>query len=92
MLNLFNFKTQPYEHQKTCLNKAWDKPTYAFFMEMGTGKTKVAVDNIGLLRINKNITGVLILAPLLQILEEFANERLVFGLRQDLWILTQFLI
>ena len=63
MLNLFNFKTQPYEHQKTCLNKAWDKPTYAFFMEMGTGKTKVAVDNIGLLRINKNITGVLILAP-----------------------------
>jgi SNF2 family DNA or RNA helicase len=32
-------------------------------MEMGTGKTKVAVDNIGLLRINKNITGVLILAP-----------------------------
>ena len=30
---------------------------------MGTGKTKVAVDNIGLLRINKNITGVLILAP-----------------------------
>ena len=63
MLNLFNFKTQPYEHQKTCLIKAWDKPTYAFFMEMGTGKTKVAVDNIGLLRINKNITGVLILAP-----------------------------
>lgn len=63
MLNLFNFKTQPYEHQKTCLNKAWDKPTYAFFMEMGTGKTKVAIDNIGLLRINKNITGVLILAP-----------------------------
>jgi SNF2 family DNA or RNA helicase len=32
-------------------------------MEMGTGKTKVAIDNIGLLRINKNITGVLILAP-----------------------------
>jgi len=63
MLNLFNFKTQPYEHQKTCLSKAWDKSTYAFFMEMGTGKTKVAIDNIGLLRINKNITGVLILAP-----------------------------
>ena len=63
MLNLFNFKTEPYEHQKTCLSKAWDKTTYAFFMEMGTGKTKVAIDNIGLLRVNKNITGVLILAP-----------------------------
>ena len=32
-------------------------------MEMGTGKTKVAIDNIGLLRVNRNITGVLILAP-----------------------------
>lgn len=63
MLNLFNFKTQPYDHQKTCLDQSWDKTTYALFMEMGTGKTKVAIDTIGLLRINKGITGVLILAP-----------------------------
>jgi len=63
MLNLFNFKTQPYSHQKTCLDNSWDKQTYAFFMEMGTGKTKVAIDNIGLLRIHKGISGVLILAP-----------------------------
>jgi len=63
MLNLFNFKTTPYEHQKTALQKAWDKESYAFFMEMGTGKTKVAVDNIALLRLHKGITGVLIIAP-----------------------------
>ena len=63
MLNLFNYKTTPYQHQKTCLEKSWDKTTYAFFMEMGTGKTKVAVDNIGLLRSHRDVTGVLILAP-----------------------------
>ena len=63
MLNLFNFKTTPYEHQKTALDKAWDKESYAFFMEMGTGKTKVAIDNIALLRLHKDITGVLIIAP-----------------------------
>ena len=63
MLNLFNFKTTPYEHQKTALDKAWDKESYAFFMEMGTGKTKVAIDNIALLRLHKGVTGVLIIAP-----------------------------
>ena len=63
MLNLFNFKTKPYEHQKDCLSKSWDKESYAFFMEMGTGKTKVAIDNIALLRIHKQITGCLIIAP-----------------------------
>ena len=62
MLNLFNYKTTPYQHQKTCLENSWDKTTYAFFMEMGTGKTKVAIDNIGLLRSHRDVTGVLILA------------------------------
>ena len=63
MLNLFNFKTAPYEHQKTALEKSWNKLNYAFFMEMGTGKTKVTIDNIGLLRLHEGITGVLIIAP-----------------------------
>jgi restriction endonuclease len=63
MLNLFNFKTAPYEHQKIALEKSWDKLNYAFFMEMGTGKTKVTIDNIGLLRLHEGITGVLIIAP-----------------------------
>ena len=63
MLNLFNFKTSPYEHQKTALKKSWNKESYAFFMEMGTGKTKVAIDNVALLRLHKDITGVLIIAP-----------------------------
>ena len=63
MLNLFNFKTEPYEHQRKCLEQSWDKENYAFFMEMGTGKTKVAIDNIGLLTKHKGLTAVLIIAP-----------------------------
>jgi len=37
----YKFKTEPFAHQKTALEKCWDKKEYALFMEMGTGKTKV---------------------------------------------------
>ena len=37
----YKFKTKPYKHQLTALEKSWNKETYAYFMEMGTGKTKV---------------------------------------------------
>jgi hypothetical protein len=39
-INIMNykFKTKPYKHQITALEKSWNKPEYAFFMEMGTGK------------------------------------------------------
>ena len=33
----------------TALEKSWQKKVYALFMEMGTGKTKVAIDNIAML-------------------------------------------
>ena len=45
----YKFKTKPYEHQTTALEKSWTKEVYAYFMEMGTGKTKVAIDNIAML-------------------------------------------
>ena len=41
----YKFKTKPYAHQMTALEKSWNKETYAYFMEMGTGKTKVLIDN-----------------------------------------------
>jgi hypothetical protein len=37
----YKFKTKPFDHQITALDKSWDKKVYALFMEMGTGKTKV---------------------------------------------------
>ena len=45
----YKFKTKPYEHKIKALQQSWNKKEYAWFMEMGTGKTKVAIDNIGIL-------------------------------------------
>jgi hypothetical protein len=39
----YKFRTKPYKHQLTALEKSWNKETYAYFMEMGTGKTKVLI-------------------------------------------------
>ena len=59
----YKFKTKPYEHQTTALEKSWSKEVYAYFMEMGTGKTKVALDNIAMLYDQGKIDGALIIAP-----------------------------
>ena len=59
----YKFKTKPYGHQLTALEKSSDKKVYALFMEMGTGKTKVAIDNLAMLYDKGKINGVLIIAP-----------------------------
>jgi len=59
----YKFKTKPYKHQITALEKSWHKETYAYFMEMGTGKTKVLIDNMSMLYDKGKIDGALIIAP-----------------------------
>jgi len=59
----YKFKTKPYAHQITALEKSWDKITYGYFMEMGTGKSKVLVDNIAMLYDKGKINAALIIAP-----------------------------
>ena len=59
----YKFKTKPYAHQLTALEKSWNKETYAYFMEMGTGKTKVLIDNMSMLYDKGKIDGALIVAP-----------------------------
>ena len=59
----YKFKTKPYAHQLTALEKSWNKETYAYFMEMGTGKTKVLIDNASMLYDKGKINGLLIIAP-----------------------------
>ena len=63
MVKNYRFKTKPYAHQITALEKSWDKEEYAYFMEMGTGKSKVLIDNIAILYDKGKINGVLIVAP-----------------------------
>ena len=59
----YKFKTKPYAHQLTALEKSWNKETYAYFMEMGTGKTKVLIDNMSMLYDKGKIDSALIVAP-----------------------------
>ena len=59
----YKFKTKPYAHQITALEKSWNKKEYAYFMEMGTGKSKVLVDNMAMLYDKGKINGALIIAP-----------------------------
>ncbi len=59
----YKFKTKPYSHQLAALEKSWNRETYAYFMEMGTGKTKVLIDNVAMLYDRGKIDGALIISP-----------------------------
>ena len=59
----YNFKTPPYDHQRKALELGWNKESFAYFMEMGTGKTKVLIDNLGVLFSQNLINAGLIIAP-----------------------------
>ena len=59
----FKYKTKPYEHQEEALLKSFNRKNYAYFMEMGCGKSKVLIDNITWLYENKDIDTAIIIAP-----------------------------
>ena len=59
----YEFKTEPFEHQRTALLRSWKKEKYALFMEMGTGKSKVLIDTIGILYGKGAINAAVIIAP-----------------------------
>jgi len=69
----YNYKTKPYEHQRQALIKGAEKNDFAYFMEMGTGKTKVAIDNASYLYTQDKVKGVLVIAPN-SVYRNWANE------------------
>jgi SNF2 family DNA or RNA helicase len=56
-------KTSFFNHQRMALRAGWNKPGYGFLMEMGTGKSKVCIDNGAILYEYNSIECMLILAP-----------------------------
>jgi len=60
---MYKFKTKPYDHQQVALDKSWNRRNFALLMEMGTGKTKVAIDSMGMLFQEKEIEAALVIAP-----------------------------
>ena len=59
----YKFKTEPYEHQLQALGACHNRENFALFMEMGTGKSKVLIDNIAMLYDKGKINSALIVAP-----------------------------
>ena len=62
-MSTYKFKTKPFGHQVEALKKAKDLPGFGFFMEMGTGKSKVLLDNIGILFCEQKLNFAIIIAP-----------------------------
>ena len=60
---MYKFKTEPFEHQREALKDSWSAEFHALFMEMGTGKSKVVIDNVGVLYERNDVDAVLIVAP-----------------------------
>ena len=60
---MYNYKTKPFQHQKQALIEGAKLHNFAYFMEMGTGKTKVAIDNAAYLFQDRKIDFVYVIAP-----------------------------
>jgi hypothetical protein len=54
------FKTKPFPHQLEALGASWDSEFFGLFMEMGTGKTKIIIDNIALLHRERGLDGAIV--------------------------------
>ena len=59
----YKFKIKPFAHQITALERGWQRPEFGLFMEMGTGKSKVLIDNLGMLYQAGEINFALVIAP-----------------------------
>ena len=57
------FKTTPFDHQLEGLELSWKEEAYALLMEMGLGKTWVAINTLARLMEAGEISRALIIAP-----------------------------
>ena len=64
----YKYVQPPFDHQRTALDRAWSASSFAFFMEMGTGKTKTTIDLVCAKAMDGQIEAALIVAPLSMIL------------------------
>lgn len=59
----FDYHCKPYKHQEVGLELSADKKIFALLMEMGTGKSKIVVDNLTYLVDENKLNAVCIIAP-----------------------------
>ena len=63
MSKKYQYKTKPYQHQDDVLWQSWAMTNWAYLMEMGTGKSKVCIDNAALLFEAGKIDTFVVVAP-----------------------------
>ena len=63
MLENYPFKTTPYEHQTKSLQRSLHRQEYAYFLEMGLGKSKVLLDNTAILFDEEKINALVVVTP-----------------------------
>lgn len=56
----YKFKTEPRQYQLKALNYSWMKEVFAYYMDMGTGKTKTAIDLYSAYYINGSVDRLLV--------------------------------
>lgn len=59
----FEFATKPYEHQHNVVAETALNPYWAYFLEMGCGKSKIMLDKISVLASINKIKAAIIIAP-----------------------------
>jgi len=59
----YEYKTEPYQHQRDVLETSAYKNLYALFLEMGLGKSKILLDNLAILFKQDEVSGAVIVAP-----------------------------
>jgi hypothetical protein len=59
----YQYKTEPYEHQRVCFERSRDMEGFGILFEMGAGKSKVVVDTSAYLHSHGKIEAVLLIAP-----------------------------
>jgi|TARA_R110000823_G_scaffold24654_2_gene73180 SNF2 family DNA or RNA helicase len=60
---MYKFETEPYDHQREIFEASWGARSHALFLEMGTGKSKIAIDTLGALYEAGAVNTALIVAP-----------------------------
>lgn len=59
----FKYKFEPFDHQREALLRGLDQPAYALFMDPGTGKTKVIIDDAAVSWLRGGINANLVFCP-----------------------------
>lgn len=63
MLADYNPRRSPFLHQTQALEAGWQRPGFAYFLEMGLGKTRVLIDNFCMLHNAGRVDGMIVVAP-----------------------------